>query len=167
MRAEKTKTHLDRPRPRDRDDVLALREEPREGHLPSRRTVLLPDRLQPVREPEDVGKVLLRVPRDHQPKVARLEVLRAFVLPREQPAAERGVRDDRDAQLPRRPQYVDLGVLDVEREWRVLDLEGGDGVHGVRAAQGVGRALGEAEVLDLALFHELGHGADGVLDRHR
>jgi hypothetical protein len=41
-------------------------------------------------------------------------------------------------------------VLDFEHEGRVFDLERGDGVHGVCAAE-VGRgAVGEAEVFDFA-----------------
>ena len=37
-------------------------------------------------------------------------------------------------------------------------------MHGVGAAEAVDAGLGQAEVTDLALAHELGHGADGVLD---
>ena len=49
---------------------------------------------------------------------------------------------------------------------RVLALQGGDRVHGVRPAEGVGRGLGQPEVADLAGLDQLGHGADRVLDRH-
>jgi hypothetical protein len=37
-------------------------------------------------------------------------------------------------------------------------------VHGVRAADRLGGGLGEADVQDLALLHELGHRTDGLLD---
>jgi hypothetical protein len=37
----------------------------------------------------------------------------------------------------------------------------------VGSAHRLGRGLGQAEVLDLALLDELGHRADGLLDRHR
>jgi hypothetical protein len=39
-------------------------------------------------------------------------------------------------------------------------------MHGVRTADRVGAGLGQAEVADLPRADELGHRADGVLDRH-
>ena len=53
--------HLHLRRPRDRHDVLSLREEPRQRNLPRARVVALADLLQPVCELDDVGEVLLRV----------------------------------------------------------------------------------------------------------
>jgi hypothetical protein len=38
-------------------------------------------------------------------------------------------------------------------------------VHGVGAADRRGRGFGQADVQDLPFGHELGQGADGVLDR--
>ena len=61
---------------------------------------------------------------------------------REEPAAERRVRDDLDAKLASSLEQRDRVVLDVEREGRVFDLQCRDGVHGVRAAEGGGRDLG-------------------------
>ena len=60
----------------------------------------------------------------------------------------------------------DLG-LHVPRPQRVLGLQRGDRVDGVRPADGVGRRLGQPEVADLARGDQLGHRADGLLDRHR
>ena len=77
-------------------------------------------------------------------------------------AAERGVRDESDAQLPQRRQ--DLG-LEVPGPQRVLALQRGDRVHGVGAADGVGRGLAQPEESDLAGRDQLGHGPDGLLDR--
>jgi hypothetical protein len=71
-------------------------------------------------------------------------------LASEEPASEGRVRDDLDAELAAGGEQVNLGVLNVEREGRVLDLHRGYGVHGVRAAQGVGRDFGKAEVLDFS-----------------
>ena len=45
-------------------------------------------------------------------------------------------------------------------------LQRGDRVDGVRAADRRGRGLGQAEVAHLAGRHQLGHRADGLLDRH-
>lgn len=87
-------TNLDLFRPRDRDDVRALREEPRERDLARRCVVFLPDVGQPVRDLEDVGEVRRivaghvcerpiletakrrRSPRDFAPEVLRVEVIR-------------------------------------------------------------------------------------------
>jgi hypothetical protein len=38
-------------------------------------------------------------------------------------------------------------------------------VHGVGAVDRRGRGLGQPDVQDLSLSHEVGEGADGVLDR--
>ena len=59
----------------------------------------------------------------------------------------------------------DLG-LDPARDERVLDLQVGDGVHGVRAPDRLRPDLGEAEVAHVAGLHQLGDRADRLLDRH-
>src|SRR6202034_3979846 len=41
----------------------------------------------------------------------------------------------------------------------------GDRVNGGRAPYGLGLGFGQSEMADFALAHEIGHGADGVLDR--
>ena len=79
-------------------------------------------------------------------------------------APERGVGHQADAELAQDRQDL---VLDVPGPQRVLGLQGGDRVHGVRPADGVGRRLGQPEVPDLAGGDQLGHRADGLLDRHR
>ena len=45
----------------------------------------------------------------------------------------------------------DLVVLDVECEGRVLDLDGRDGVHSMRASERIRGYLGKAKMLDLPL----------------
>ena len=81
---------------------------------------------------------------------------------REEAAAERAVGDEADPELSDRRQDL---VLDVAGPERVLALQGGDRVDGVRAADRLGGRLREAEVANLPLLDELGHGADGLLDR--
>lgn len=54
--------YLDVLRAGNRDDVLALREEPCEGDLAGRRVVFLADFADLGDEFEDAGEVLLRVP---------------------------------------------------------------------------------------------------------
>lgn len=63
---------------------------------------------------------------------------------------ERRVGDKGDVQLLAGLHDADLGVLDIEGEWRVFDLVGGDGVNGVGTAEGSGGSLRDTQVLDLA-----------------
>ena len=74
-----------------------------------------------------------------------------YVFPGEQPTSKRTVRDDRRPELSCGLEQPNLLVLDVEREGGVLDLEGRNGVHRVCAPERLGGALGEAEMLHLAL----------------
>ena len=90
------------------------------------------------------------------------EVVDGADLPGEQAVAERRVGHEPDAELAQQRQ--DLG-LEVAGPQRVLGLQRGDRVHGVRAADRRRRGLGQAEVADLALGDELGQRADGLLDR--
>ena len=55
-------------------------------------------------------------------------------------------------------------TLRVHSEYSVLD--GGNGLHGMGAADGFRARLGEAEVQNLALLDEVFHRAGDVLDRH-
>ncbi len=80
---------------------------------------------------------------------------------REETPAERRVRHQGHAQLLGRGHHL---RLDVPAEQRPLRLHGRDGMHGVRGAQFGGRDLAQAQMLDLALPHQLGHDGDGVLD---
>ena len=68
-----------------------------------------------------------------------------------------------DAELAARRQDR---VLDAARDERVLDLQVGDRVHRGGAADRVGADLGQADVAHVAGLHQLGDGADGLLDRH-
>ena len=77
-------------------------------------------------------------------------------------AAQRAVGHEADAQLAHRLQQL---VLDVAGPQRVLGLQRADRVRGVRAADGLGRGLGQAQEAHLARLDQLAHGADGLLDR--
>ncbi len=57
-------------------------------------------------------------------------------------------------------------VLDVALPERIFGLERGDRMDRGGAPDRLGRGLGEADVADLALLHQLGHAADRLLDRH-
>ena len=64
--------------------------------------------------------------------------------------AKRRVRHNRNAQLAGSLDDADIGMLAVKSEDAVFDLDGGDRVHGVRAADRVGSALRKANVADFA-----------------
>lgn len=85
------------------------------------------------------------------PFVCTDEKTRAHDVAREHAAAERRVRDDDDAEFARGAQQVDLLVLDVKRDRRVLDLECSDGVDRVGAPERRCRAFGYAEVFHFAV----------------
>ena len=77
-------------------------------------------------------------------------------------AAERAVGDEPDAELAHGRQDLVLRVAAPERVFR---LERGDRVHGRRPADRRRRRLRKPEVAHLSRLHQLGHRADGLLDR--
>ena len=96
------------------------------------------------------------------PPVVGGEVRRGAEAAGQQPAAERAVGHEADAQLAAGGERARLVLAGEER---VLALERADRVDGVGAAEGRRRGLGEAEEAHLARADQLGHGADGLLDR--
>ncbi len=107
-------------------------------------------------------EVLALEARAEAAEVAGAELALPAPVAGEQAAGEHPVGGDSDAQLPRGGQ--DFG-LDAAGEQRVLDLQVGDRVDGVGAAQGLRADLGQADVADQAGLHHLGDRADGLLDR--
>ena len=93
--------------------------------------------------------------------VVRWQILEASQLAGEEAAAERAVRDEADAQFP---DGGDEFVLWVAAPQRILGLQGGDRVYGMRPADGRGRRLAQAEVTHLPLPHQLRHRADGLFN---
>jgi hypothetical protein len=82
-------------------------------------------------------------------------------LASEEPVPERGVGHETDAVLAQQRQQFGLGVAGPQG---VLGLQRGDRVHGVGAADRVGRSFGQADVQDLALVEQIDQRGDGVLD---
>lgn len=72
-------TYLDLGRTGDRNDIVSLSEQPSECDLPSSRVVLLANLLKTDCELENVGEVLLRIPRDLPAEVVLGEVFRPFL----------------------------------------------------------------------------------------
>ena len=79
----------------------------------------------------------------------------------EEAFAEGAVGDEADAELFEGRDDLGFGAAPPEG---VLVLEGGDGLDGVGAADGLDAGFGEAEVLDLAFGDELLDGAGDVFD---
>ena len=97
---------------------------------------------------------VLRIPLEQRsaklPEKACNGVGDTHVFPGKQPTADHTVHNDFNAKLAAGLEEPDLLVLDVGREGRVLDLDGRDRVHSLRAAKRVRADLGKAEVLDLS-----------------
>lgn len=72
------------------------------------------------------------------------EIRMAPVPSGQKPTADRAVRNDSDAELATGSEQVDLGVFDVQGKGAVFDLQGGNGVDGVRSTQSSGGYFAEA-----------------------
>ena len=84
-------------------------------------------------------------------------------VPEKNPAAERAVRDETDAELVQRGEHV-LPTRATTANTRSAPAL--IGCTPLRAPQRRFADLGESEILHLAGFHELAHRADGFFDRH-
>jgi hypothetical protein len=148
--------------PGDRDDVVALGQHPCKRELRRRHALGGGELLDRGDEVEVALEVLALEARVPAAEVVVGEVVERLDLAGQEPAAERRVGHEADAELAAGRQDLVLGVA---RPQRVLGLQRGDLVHGVRAAQRLGSGLAQAEVADLALRDQLGHRPDGLLDR--
>src|SRR5207247_1738384 len=148
--------------PRDREDVLAAREQPRERDLRRFRTAPGGDRFQRLDELEVALEIAGLEARLLAADVVRGDVLDFPDVAGEEPAPERRVGDEADAELAACGKDL---VLDVARPERILRLERGDGMHLVRAAKRIRPRLGKPEISHLAGLDELRHRAHRLLDR--
>src|SRR5262249_49837580 len=114
-------------RARDRDDVVALREDPRERELRGPAALLRGELLHAADEVEVLLEVVALEARRHPPVVVGREVLEALDLPGEEAASERAVRHEPDPELPARGEDA---VFRIAAPERVLGLDGGDRVDG-------------------------------------
>src|SRR6185503_1551794 len=148
---------------RDGDHVLALRQHPGEGELRRGALLFLRDRLEPGGERHVLVQVLALEAWMREAPVAFGQVLLPVHRAGEHAAAERRVGDERDAELARGAQrFLSLAPIHPGK----FILHRGDRMHLVRAADGLGTRLGQAERAHLALLDQLLHRADGLLDRH-
>ena len=142
---------LTRARARDREKIFTLEHDPRQHDLRRRTTLFLGQGLENADEVEVLGEILGLEARHLAAEVPGVEVVERFVLACQEAPAQGGVVDDGDAELAAGAEEVGAAVgFDVQGPGVVFDLDGGDGVDGVAAAEGVRGAFGEAEVFDLA-----------------
>ncbi len=148
---------------RDRNDVLALGHQPRDGQLRRGTAVRAAACPQPRCHCRVGPQVVTQEPRMLPADVLRRELAGIGETAGQEAAADRAVGDEANAQLADGRQDL---TLHITRPEAVLGLQRGDRVGGMSAADGGGRRLGEAEVAHLAGGDQLAHGADGLLDRN-
>mmetsp|Transcript_10380 Transcript_10380/g.33571 ORF Transcript_10380/g.33571 Transcript_10380/m.33571 type:complete len:241 (-) Transcript_10380:47-769(-) len=146
---------------RDREHVRALRVHPGEAHLAGGVPPLLREGPDGLPHLGVVVEVLLVGARLGLPPVLLREIRLGFEGPREHPAAQGGVGDDPDPELPADRHDVRLEIAGLEAP---LLLHAADGAHLVGASDDVRWGLGEPHVLDLALRDELLALLHGLLD---
>ena len=152
------------PRPGDRDDVVALGQQPGEGKLAGRRADLIGQGREVVQQRQVmVEGVVLKAFVAEPPPIALGHVGAAPHAAAEERIGERTVGHEGDAQLA---AYGDQVRLRLAGEERILGLQGCHGVGPVGAAQLIGGRVADGEVAHLAGGHKVGHRADAVLQRH-
>ena len=121
----------------NRDHVRALCQQPRQHELGLRAADLERDRFDARDEVAIVREVVAGKARMARARIALGQALGLRAGGGEQPAAERRVRDQRNAERARRrPRLFGLGAV----EQRIFVLHRGDRMHLVGAADGVGLA---------------------------
>lgn len=148
--------------PRNRNDILALRHQPRKRQLPRRYTLIPRNLRNRMHKLHILAEILFRVPRHGAPTVVGLKVIVTFDLAAEDASTEGTVRDDGNAEFAACGEKPVL--LDVHGEGRVLDLHGCNVVHFAGAPKSLGGAFAEPEILDLALVLQLCHCLNGDFD---
>src|SRR5712691_8127436 len=150
-------------RARDREDVGAAREQPRERDLRGSGPAFRRDRLDGFHELEVLLEIARPEARLLAPDVVRRDVVYLPDVSGEEASPERRVRDKTDAQLAARGQDL---VLDVARPQRILGLQRGDRMDPGCALERLRPGLREAEIAHLAGLDQPRHRAHRLLDRH-
>ena len=113
------------------------------------------------------GRFALRASGVKRGKLVRLslppKVVVSSILPVRKPLPKRTEGDEADPQFLADRQHLRFGLTPPER---VFALDRRDRLDRMRAADGCGASLGQAEVPDLALRDQVLHRAGDVLDRH-
>src|ERR1700741_1286187 len=144
------------------DDVLALREHPGQRELRRRAALLTGNFFNALRKGDVLVQRIALEARMLQAAVALGQVGLAVHRAGQHAAAERRVGDERDAELPGRLEGL-LSLFSVQQG--IFVLHGGNGMHLVRAMDGLGTRLRQTQRAHFALLDEALHRADRVLDR--
>ena len=139
---------LDLLRARDGNDILPLRQQPRQRQLPGRAPFRLRQRPDLVHELQVFGEILLREARKPQSGVTGLEIVAGLVLTGEESPAERAVGDDGNVELATGFEQSNLRIFNVGGKGAVFDLQRSDRVDFVRPAEGGRRNFTQSEVSD-------------------
>src|SRR5262245_63017048 len=91
-----------------------------------------------------------------------LKVIRTGDLARQKSTADRAVRDQAYTKLAKNRQD---SLLDISRPQRILRLHRRYRMHFMRTTNRAWARFGQADVADLAFFHERGHCCNSVFDR--
>src|ERR1051325_148024 len=146
----------------NRDDILALRQDPGEREL-RRGTLLFPrHRLHRVGERQIALEVLALKARIVAAVIVRREVLGLLEPAAQESAPQRAVGDETDPQLAAGREDLLLGV---SRPQRVLGLQCGDRMRRMRLADGLGSGLGGTEEKDIPRLDQDRNRAARALDR--
>ena len=137
---------------------------PGQGQLRGRHALGPGQLLKFVYQAPVVGEVFGLVARHAAAEVGGVQVVEAFDVAREKAPAQRRVAHKADAQLAGGVQHA-VGFHAPVKQ-RVLGLDGRDGVHRVRPADGLGRHFAQAQIAHLARPHQLGHGPHRLLNGH-
>ncbi len=140
-----------------RHDLLTLRRHPGDCDLRRRRADLGGDRAQLLHQRKIGVKIRALEARRHQPVVLAGLAGSFDQWPLIEAARQHAIGGDADAELAAGLQDV---ALDAALDQRIFDLEIDDRMHGVRAADGVGADLGQADMPDVAGLHQFGEAAD-------
>ncbi len=153
----------DAARTRDGHDVRRTIEQPGEGDLRGRVAGFARDLRDDFQQLQVTGEIVAREAWIVAPKIPGIEVLDASDRSGQETAAERAVGNHPDAEF-----FADRHDrrLQIARPQRILALQRRDRMHLFRAANGVRRRFGQAQMTHFAGLDQLGHRADGFFDGH-
>jgi hypothetical protein len=146
---------------RDRHNIFALRQHPREGQLRGCASLLASHLFDSRRELDVALKIVTLESRRVSAHIIGRKIFKALELAGEKAASQRAIGNEADAELAANTQDAVLGIAGPKG---VFVLERGDGMHGVRATQSLGTRFGHADVTDFAFLDEFLHCAERVLD---
>jgi hypothetical protein len=145
----------------DGDDVVVLRQHPRQRKLRRLAAFLLRDLLDFVYEVEILLEVFSLETGRESAVVVRGEIFEALELSGEKPAAERAVGDEAYAEFTAgREQFV----FRLAAPQGIFGLQRANGMNFCGPAQGLRGGFREPYVADLSFLQKLSHGADRFFD---